>query len=277
MVIEDYLLGHKSPSGRPNIKKELKRIRTNPLRELLTLLDKEDVKIVSDDFSQYWESYSFYYLSFERYLPSMSIAARYSKGPYWIRRSGGKYTESEQALADKYNAIKHFLAFDTNNCLLYARIPLDRTVALSRYVLNERQLPSFTSFNSHKKFFGKLHSKYGDHESYAEYFRTNTNWFDMPLKYVRDKILVHASPKHLKFLGYPNGGYHLDMIVELPDTSTGNVSFARTKHIRVNALQLSYDIESFLIWFNNYAVCKLRNSEHVAPLGPQKADAFRAR
>lgn len=249
----NFIAGDEPLGCRPNVRTELARIRTEPLQELLAVIGPGSLGIISDDRSRYLQAYWFYYLSFDRYLYEASIAARYSKGPRWVR----KYSPGERKLADTYNRVSPFLEYDLVNCLLHTRILLDRVAALSRYFLRGQRLPSFTSFNDHKKFFIKLAQPYGQHEEYAEYIRTGTDWFDMPLREVRDKFVVHAAPKHMRVLGYPNSGYELDLSIILPEGVHPEKPFAKVRMIRVNPLRLSHHIETFLKWFCLYGVAAL--------------------
>jgi hypothetical protein len=84
----------------------------------------------------------------------------------------------------------------------------------------------------------------------------------MPLKEVRDKFVVHAAPKHMRFLGYryPSGEYELDLNILLPVGDDPEKPLAKTNWITVNALRLSYDIESFLIWFCQYSLAALKRA-----------------
>ncbi|NVM23058.1 MAG: hypothetical protein HWN68_14905 [Desulfobacterales bacterium] len=258
----DFLLGHEPLEQRLNIRKELTRIRKDPLDQFLKALGYDTIRVFSNDLTRYVDAYWFYYLSMDRYLREMSIAARYSRGPEWVRRSGGKqrYTDSQRKLAKEYNAIARFLEFDLTNCLIHTRILLDRMIALSRRFLSFKRLPSFSSFNGHKKFFAKLSEPFGEYEEYAEYIRNNTDWFDMPIKAVRDKFVVHSAPKHMRFLGYPSDGYELDLNIILPDAGDCEKPFSKVKVIRVNVLRMSYDIEEFLKWFNDYGLRAIENS-----------------
>jgi hypothetical protein len=250
---QQFILGNEPLGCRPNVRSELARLRQEPLHELLAAIDSGTPTIESNDQSRYQEAYWFYYLSLDRYLHGVSVAARYSKGPRWTN----KYTPSERKLAEQYRRVAPFLEYDLVNCLLHTRILLDRVAGLSRSFLEGQRLPSFTSFNDHKKFFVKLTQPYGGHEEYAEYIRTGTDWFDMPLREVRDKFVVHASPKHMRFLGYPNGGYELHLNIMLPDSDDPQKPFARVRMITVNPLRLSYDIEAFLKWFARYGLAAL--------------------
>lgn len=253
---DEFILGHEPITRRINVRRELRRISRDPLEPLIKLVRGEKVEILSNDVSRYLEAYWFYYLSFERYLTEMSIAARYSKGPYWVSRSGGadKFTPAQRKLADQRRKIARYLEYDLVNCLIHSRILLDRTVGLAHYFLSGKRLPSFTSFDDHKKFF----LRFGNHGAYGEYIRTKTDWFEMPLKTVRDKFIVHASPKHMKFMGYPSGEWALDLNIFLPDGEDRERPLSKVKVIRVNALRLSQDIETFLVSFSQFGVDHLR-------------------
>jgi hypothetical protein len=166
-------------------------------------------------------------------------------------------------LAEQRKQVAPFLEYDLVNCVIHTRILLDRVAALSRSFLTGQRLPSFTSFSDHKKFFTKLSVPYGAHEAYAEHIGNRTDWFDMPLKEVRDKFVVHSSPNHMRLLGYPDGGYELDLNIILPDGESGEKTPAKIRVIRVNALRLSYDVEAFLNWFSDYGLAALKKmSKH---------------
>src|ERR1039458_304977 len=176
-----FILGHEPIGGRPNIATRLKEIRNDPLAPLLSNLHKGKADLLSNPQSRYMDAYWFYYLSLSRYLPEMSIAARYSKGPAWVRRSGAgqKFTKAERRLANQRRQVAPFLEYDLVNCLIHTRILLDRVAGLSQFFLTGPRLLSFTSFNAHKKFFLKLSDAFGPHEQYAEHIRKATDWFEM--------------------------------------------------------------------------------------------------
>jgi hypothetical protein len=90
--------------------------------------------------------------------------------------------------------------------------------------------------------------------------RENTDWFDVPIKLVRDKFVVHSSPKHMRFLGYPNGGFELGLTIILPDADATDKPLSKVKWIRVNALRMSYDISKFLEWFNDYGIRNIKQT-----------------
>jgi hypothetical protein len=127
----EFVLGHDPMGGRPNIRAEIKRLRRDPLGELVERLGGHKPTVLSNPAGLYQEAYAFYFLSLYRYLREMSVAARYSRGPYWVRRSRGKYTAIQRKLADEFNVIAPFLELDLINCLLHSRILLDRVVGLS--------------------------------------------------------------------------------------------------------------------------------------------------
>lgn len=247
---QDWLLGHEPVGRRINVRNELGRIKKNPLDPLIKQLGEPRIAMVSDDFTAYRRAYSNYYLSYSRFLPAMSIAARYSKGPYWVRKVGGKYSASERKIAKRYREIAPYLDYDFTNLIIHTRILLDRAIAFSRFFLKGSMLPSFTSFNDHKKFLRKCSIE--GYTEYRDYICDQTDWFEVPLKLVRDKFIVHASPKHMRFMGYPNGEWELDMNILLPAGSSER-PFEKTRIVRFNAVRLSQEVEEFLEWFGGYA------------------------
>ena len=260
--MQDYL------RSRLNVRTELKRLKQDPIEPLLQALGKGPGYVVlQDEFSRYREAYYFYYLSLDRFFHEMSVALRWSKGPYYVRKYGGKYTPSQRKLAAQYNKIARFLEFDFFNCLLYARMLLDRTIALSRHFLKGANLPSFTSFNNHKKFFQRQKTPYGGFEEYAVYIREQTDWFDTPLKPVRDKFLVHPGPQHFRLFGYPSNGYEFGLMVIVPNDNDSEKPLVRFKEIKVSIPQLARDIEQFLTWFCAYGLLVLDNRRSNATQG----------
>jgi hypothetical protein len=254
---DEYIKGHQPIRKRINVQNELKRYRDDPMYPLIEKLEGyHKLKILEDDISMYQNTYYWFYLSLERFLPAMSLSVRWFKGPYGALREGRKFTNEERKIADKYNALSRFIYFDFYNCILYARILLDRIVSLSRLFLIENNKPSFTSFNDHKKFFKRLTSNYGSHQEYASYIREQTDWFDMPLKEVRDRFIVHASPKHLRSFGFPLGFNELSLFINIPTDSKSSKPLKQMHTIVISIPQLATQIYNFLIWFNDYALRK---------------------
>jgi hypothetical protein len=62
----EWLFGHKGLKGRINIRKELRRLKYDPLEPLLHELAEEQYIILQNEFSRYREAYHFYYLSLEQ-------------------------------------------------------------------------------------------------------------------------------------------------------------------------------------------------------------------
>lgn len=113
-------------------------------------------------------------------------------------------------------------------------------------------LPSFTSFADHKKFFqrgGTLGSRFDEYESTVV---TKTDWFDVPLKHVRDKYLVHVAARHMRMFGYSD--YDLQLILAVPNDPTSARPLASATHILVSVRRLTRDIHTFLTWLNTFGV-----------------------
>lgn len=237
---------HEPINKRLNVRKELKRIKQDPLE---AFLDKAFPEYrIGDARSIYEEAYYFYIRAMERAFEQVSTTVRYRKGPFYVRKYGGKYGPGQRKVANKWKKLRPFLELDINTCVLQTRILLDRTVALSRSFLVGGELPSFTSFSDHKKFFIKKPNAVPDNTEYADYMINDTDWFDISIKYLRDKFIVHAGPKHQKGFAIGWEGDDLAMIISVADNRSP------TNLINFNAWRLSYDIEKYLTWFGAYGV-----------------------
>lgn len=252
-------IGHSETGIRLNVRRELRRIRTNPLDSFLRkAFPKSDF---GDARSRYEEAFQLYAAAMERAFEQVSTAVRFRKGAYYVLKYGGAYGPGQRALARKRQRLSRFLELDIITCFVQTRILLDRTIALSRCFLNGPELPSFTSFSDHKKFFAKGSAIPG-HEAYAEYFREQTAWFDVPIKFPRDKLFVHQGPRHWKF--FTIGWGHEDDLVwnVLIPAGEAHEEHSHLRHrdrlVRLNVLRLSYDIENYLTWFGVYGSAALR-------------------
>ncbi len=262
---DDSYLGYEGISNKINVRNELSKFKKNPLDEYLNrvILDKyhnviniDNKLIFQTEIDKYYEAYNFFYLSLERYLSEMSIAVRYENSLSWKKKTGQKFTENEKKLAKKFNSIKRYVEYDLYNCLIFSRVLSDRIICLSRFFLKGEKLPSFTSFNAHKKFFKALREKnrqFDENEEYINKILNETDWFDL-LKLVRDKHLIHGNAKHLKLLTLPNARY--EMGLSILTTGVGKEG-VKMRLISVSIPQLADDIYDFLIWYSKYAIKRL--------------------
>lgn len=244
-----------------NVRKVLRQLREEPLGEFLEalVLQNPPSLVFEDEINLYQEAYGFYYLTLDRLLPGMSIARRFLNGPYYVWKYGGRYTPSEKNLAEKFHRSKRYLMLDFANFLLYSRILLDRTIALASNFMQGGNIPSFSSFNNHKKFFLRPDNiPYHGHEKYAVYVREQTDWFDK-LKLVRDKYLVHTQSLHIKNLGQLNGNEDLSLTVILP-RGPKDKPLLKTEWVDINIMDLVYHIQDFLQFFNSYGTEALKKN-----------------
>lgn len=237
-----------------NVKKTLVKLRKEPLSELLGELSyKGGPVILQDEFTLYAESHFAYYLAIERLLPTMSLAHRFDNGIAYKMRDKENLTKRERGFIKKYFTSRRFLELDFFTFIIFARILLDRTIALGQFFISgSKHQPSFRSFNDHKKFFLRTENiPYGMHEKYARYIRKETNWFSEVLKFVRDKHIIHANTGGMRFFGYPglSSNDSLEMVLILPETPG---SLAKVRHRVISPLKIIRDIEAFLLFFNQY-------------------------
>jgi len=256
---------------RLNVRNELARLRQNPLFRLLRLIGTDQTgnrslrfePDLGDSLSpagRFLQAYRFYYLALERALPEISVMVRGDR--FFKYAKGYEYTSFQQELAKRYHPAERYIEYDLLCCILYSRILADRTIALSRYFLTEPNLPSFTSFNDHKKFFRKLQDQYGDHEQYAAHMREKTSWFDS-LKTVRDDFVVHhGKAKHYGMLGY--SGSDNDVALFFMPHGEHMVEFEthyKGIMVQLSVRRLSRDINDFLKWFDVYGSKVLRDRQ----------------
>jgi hypothetical protein len=185
----------------------------------------------------------------ERALEQVSTAVRFRKGPYYVLKYGGQYGPGQRMVAEKERRLGRFFDLDIWSSVIHARILLDRTAALSRLFLTGRRLPSFTSFSDHKNFLAK-----GAHEidpGYANHVADKTDWFDVPLKLIRDKFIIHAGPKHRRIDTIPWQG--VDLVINFIPIGKDE-SQSGEAWVQLNVLVLSHQVEEFLAWFAAYGV-----------------------
>lgn len=257
--VEKSILGNAPVDSRLNVEQEIRRFRRDPLEPLIQHLGESIV--IHGESGRYYRAYDFYALSLERILRHISIGRRFRARvrPHYGR--GWRLTDSQKAISKLYREQRPFFELDFTNYLIHARILMDRTIAFGRRFLEGDRLPSFTSFAEHKKFLKRSLDALADqHRPYQEYIVSQTDWFDMPLKFVRDKLMVHTRPKHFLFLGYPSD-HDLEMMFipaqhERPDDLSSCTS------LKFSVRRLAWDIETFLDWYSKYALAALeyRNS-----------------
>ena len=242
---------HPPVNMRMNLRKEIKRIKQDPMsRYLKVAYPKTELGGTK---SRYEESYYLYTKAMERAMEQVSVLVRYRKGPFYVRKYGGTYGPRQKQLAAKWRQLHPFSGLDINTCIIQTRVLLDCTIGLSRAFLIGSNLPSFTSFNEHKKFFIKHPDVLPKHDEYVNYIVNKTDWFDMPLKIIRDKFIVHSGPKHMKALtiGWESDDLTLHVFA---------LEAKMSKSIDINIWRLSYDVESFLKWFARYGFSRFRKS-----------------
>jgi hypothetical protein len=199
----------------------------------------------------YDEAYDYFFLSLRRFLPAMSLGLRWRNTAYWSWRAHRRYTPAERLLTRQYAAVERFLHYDFWNCLLHSRILCDRAIALSRPLFRGGELPSFTSFFDHKKFWLKDNPLGTAFPEYQAYFRNETSWFDIPLRYVRDKYLVHALTNHGRHFGYADPSGDLQLLLTIP-TGFADGHMAGNRHVTVSIRRLARDIRGFLAWLDHF-------------------------
>lgn len=252
------ILGNAPIESRLNVEQEIRRFRRDPLEPLLEHFG--DSLVIHGESGRYYRAYDFYALSLERILRHISIGSQFQSRvrPYY--GGGRSLTDTQKGISKRYRQQRPFFELDFTNCLIHARILMDRTIAFGRQFLGGSNLPSFTSFAEHKKFLKRSPDALADrHKPYQEHITSQTDWLDMPLKFVRDKLMVHTRPKHFLFLGYSS--HHDIEVMFMPAQHERFDDLNSCTCLKFSVRRLARDIETFLNWYNNYALEALeRNS-----------------
>ena len=204
----------------------------------------------------YEEGYEFFYLSFARFLPELSIAHRWRNGAYYALKYRHRLTLHEREVNRRFKAIAAFFYYDFWNCLVHSRILCDRAIALTRHFLRGPQLPSFRSFADHKKFFASGKSVGPRYVEYERKIVHETEWFNTALRYVRDQYLVHAGTPHMRLFGHAESG-DLQVILVLPSHPDSAQPLEQARNILVSVRRLAIDLRGFLRWLGRYATAHM--------------------
>jgi hypothetical protein len=265
---DEWIQGSEPVADRLNVRRELGIVRHDPLSALLKAIDRPDHSAVLVDEVARWElAWSYYSLSFRRLIPAIAVTLRWMNGPQWTLKAGRRFSEREKPLVRRYRELRPYLDLDFANFLMHARVLCDRAAGLARYFVRGHPLPSFTSFTEHRAFFAKGRSGGDESARYGADLLTLTTWFEMPLKHVRDKFMVHTGPRHMPFFGQGEG-QDLELVLIVPDGDNRTRPLERVRIVQVSARRLVREIDAFLRWFADYGTAVLRSAEPRANSTP---------
>jgi len=251
-----FVCGNQPVEAPLNLKDEIRRFRIDPLSPLIDFLG-DDKLVVHGDTGRYYRAYDYYALALERVLCAISVGRRFQSQVQPYYGGGREFSPQQCSISRQYRDQRRFFELDFTNYLIHSRILLDRTIGITHRFLTGAKLPSFSSFNNHKKFFRKHSEVFGStHSEYCNKIIMNTDWFDMPIKAVRDKLLVHTPPEHFLFLGYPNN-HDMEMIFIL---NRKHKQFGTERWVSFSVRRIARDIEGFLTWYNSYALNAIRKT-----------------
>lgn len=252
--LPDGDVGHKPVSDRLNLKREMRRFCRDPMDSCLTLINDREAQLFQGDIGRYVQAFGWYSLCLKRTLNLCSVARLYDKELRWhpVNR---EFSLRQRGIVAKAKAAMPYIELDYQNLIIHAYILLDRTIAISRRFLQGGNLPSFTSFSKHKAFLktnaGALSKHHGE---YIYLIVNGTGWFEVPLKLLRDKYLMHAAERHVVFFGWHNGNdWDLTMTTMIGEHPHQTNPLGRGKWITFSPRRLARDMESFLAMFSTYA------------------------
>ena len=94
-----------------------------------------------------------------------------------------------------------YIRLDFTDTIIRARILLDKVAVLSRYFVDAPdQWPVRSFADQCKKFKTDGHS-FNKEDPYVKHVSLETDWFEIPLKLIRDDYIVHRSRPHLALDG----------------------------------------------------------------------------
>lgn len=83
---------------------------------------------------------------------------------------------------------------DYKSFILFSKILLDKIARIASCIYRASNLP-WNSFTDHKKYF-QDHPKFELNQAYADLIVNKTNWFDLFLLPIRDKMHTHGNTRH---------------------------------------------------------------------------------
>ncbi len=83
---------------------------------------------------------------------------------------------------------------DYKSFILFAKILLDKIAKLVSCIYKDNNLLPSDSFTKHKKYF-QDHPHFGKNQAYANLIFNGTNWFDLFLLPIRDKMRIHGNTR----------------------------------------------------------------------------------
>ncbi len=251
------VVGHKAVGNSLNFNKETERFSKNHLEKLLVLFNDTSAEFTNGDIGRYLQAYSWYVLCLKRALKHISLSRRVQAGLRYHPRNV-KYSSYHKELSHKYREFNQYIELDYQNLIIHSCILLDRVITLTRRFIVGGNLPSFTSFNKHKQFLKKSPNPLDmNHHAYVKYISTETDWFEIPLKVLRDKFLMHSSEKYMSFLGWGQSNWDLEMVTVISAEKNQDELFRKVRAINFTPRRLARDIETFLKWYSNYAITTL--------------------
>jgi hypothetical protein len=256
-----FVVGHQPVAESLNLRNETRLFRTDPLASYMESIRDRHTKYFRDDVGRYLQGFAWYSLCLKRTLEHCSVARRWYSEVRLLDATA-KYSVRQKAITAKQREISPYQDLDYQNLIIHACILLDRSITLSRRFLSGNNLPSFTSFSKHKDFLKKhADSLHPGHREYADHVVTQTDWFEIPLRVLRDKYLMHSSERHADFFGWSgSSNWDLEMITMVENRPKQEHPISPDKWIIFTPRRLARDMESFLRWFADYAMRKSKES-----------------
>lgn len=152
-----------------------------------------------------------FYSCLERLLTEASLSRRHER-IYWKIRYHEKLTERELLFSKKCNEKCKYITLDYENFILHTKIYFDGMAYITKFFFNFEKKPSNKSFSEHRKFFLRDENIPYYDEVYASKIRNDLAWWDIFIKFIRDKLIIHRTMKHLKSITYQGAGDNIAIL-----------------------------------------------------------------
>lgn len=256
-----HLLGHEAVEDSLNLNRESREFARDPLLDYCNSFSDSKSTVFIGEIQRYRQSHYWYSMALRRVLEHISLTRRWESSVRFAKATT-RHTQYQRLVSSRYRESAPYAYLDYYSLVVYSCMLLDRTIALSRRFLPKEMQPSYTSFSKHRENLLRLRASLsGECLRYALGLIENSDWFNVPLKLIRDKYLMHSSEEHIASLGWPNDNkWDMLLIVLVSATEDRQNWLNRVKCIRLSPRRLARQIQGFLHWFGDYAT----NSKIVA-------------
>jgi hypothetical protein len=173
----------------------------------------------------------------------------------------------DQYITTKYFVLSDQTRLDHESFIIYSRTFMDNIAQVAKFLINH-DLPN--SFSSHKKWY--INNKYNNNLNlnleYSKLVNNHSNWFDLNLKFSRDKFIIHTDSKMIiGGISHNSQNITFSSVNKLRGSEEGHRSLLELKkkyeNVIPNLLNINnfWELYEFFYYHENYLttddICKL--------------------